>query len=284
MDGPELSGERGAVFEGLELCLAVGIVIRDVGPGVALCDVQVGEQRGDGFGGHRGAAVGVDGSGRDPAVADDGVLDECLGEVGVFGDVHLPSHRLAGEDIEHDVQIEVVPPPRSFEPRDIPRPHLVGAVGDELGTDAGRVGGLGASLADLPFGPQHPVHGGDAGQVGAVVDRTAQTWAGDLSANLSSLRTASRAARSVSVSAHDGAGRAVGGGVSGVGSGWRCRCRVALDFPSSRHAALVEMNGSNSVSAASITRSASGRSPRSRRASPRARRLFPRYPVPPLSG
>ena len=52
VDGPELSGERGAVFEGLELRLAVGIVIRDVRPGVALCDVQVGEQRGDGFGGH----------------------------------------------------------------------------------------------------------------------------------------------------------------------------------------------------------------------------------------
>ena len=38
----------------------------------------------------------MDGSGPDTAVAEDGILDECLGEVGVFGGVHLPSHRLAG--------------------------------------------------------------------------------------------------------------------------------------------------------------------------------------------
>ena len=40
VDGPELSGERGAVFEGLELRLAVGIVIGDVWPGMTLGDVQ----------------------------------------------------------------------------------------------------------------------------------------------------------------------------------------------------------------------------------------------------
>jgi len=52
---------------------------------MTLGDVQVGEQRRDGLGGHRGAAVGVGGSGSDAAVADDGVLDECLGELGVLG-------------------------------------------------------------------------------------------------------------------------------------------------------------------------------------------------------
>ena len=41
VDGAELSGEDRTVFEGLELGFAVGIVIRDVGPGMALCDVQV---------------------------------------------------------------------------------------------------------------------------------------------------------------------------------------------------------------------------------------------------
>src|SRR5512135_1810944 len=48
--GTESVGERGTVFEGLELRLAVRVVVGDVWPGVALRDVEVGEERGDRFG------------------------------------------------------------------------------------------------------------------------------------------------------------------------------------------------------------------------------------------
>jgi hypothetical protein len=43
VDGAELSGEDRAVFEGLELGFAVGVVVGNVGPRVALTDVQVVE-------------------------------------------------------------------------------------------------------------------------------------------------------------------------------------------------------------------------------------------------
>jgi hypothetical protein len=47
----------------------------------------------------------------------------------------------------------------------------VHTVGDELGADAGRVGGLGAALADLVPGLQDPVHGADTAVVGALVEQ-----------------------------------------------------------------------------------------------------------------
>jgi hypothetical protein len=54
---------------------------------------------------------------------------------------------------------------------DVPGPYLVGAVGDELGADAGRVGGLGAAVADLVAAGQDPVHGADAAVVAALVEQ-----------------------------------------------------------------------------------------------------------------
>jgi hypothetical protein len=48
---------------------------------------------------------------------------------------------------------------------------LVRAVGDELGADAGRVGGLGAAVADLVAAGQDPVHGADTAVVAALVEQ-----------------------------------------------------------------------------------------------------------------
>ena len=60
LDVVEAVRERRAVLEGLELRFAVRVVVADVGPGVGLGDVQVGEEQRDGLGGHGGAAVGVE--------------------------------------------------------------------------------------------------------------------------------------------------------------------------------------------------------------------------------
>ena len=49
--------------------------------------------------------------------------------------------------------------------------NLVRAVSDQLGADPGRMGGLGAALADLVRERHHPVHGADGGQVDAVVEQ-----------------------------------------------------------------------------------------------------------------
>src|ERR1035438_945608 len=56
-EGSELAGERRAVLECLELRFAERIIVRHVRPGMALADVQVGEQHGDRLGRHRRAPV-----------------------------------------------------------------------------------------------------------------------------------------------------------------------------------------------------------------------------------
>jgi hypothetical protein len=166
--GSELARKGRAVLERLELRFAERIVVGDVRAGMALADVQVGKQHGDRLGRHRGAAVGVNGVRCDAAVADDGSIDECPGEIGVLGGMNLPVDGLAGVNIEHHEQVEPHYPGGSFQFRDVPAPDLAGPVGSQLGTDPGRVGGLGTPLADL-VRAQHPVHGGDAGQVDALI-------------------------------------------------------------------------------------------------------------------
>jgi hypothetical protein len=111
----------------------------------------------------------------------------------------------------------------------------------------------------------------------------AQTWAGDLSANRSLLSTASSARASSGVSAAGCGARWLASFLSAAGLGFRCRCSVARDLPSSSHALFTGTRYSSPVTAASITSAASRLSPRSRRAVPRARALFPRRPVQPSS-
>ncbi len=60
-DGAEPAGERRAVLEGLEVRLAVGVVVADMGAAVAAGDAEVDKELGDGLGGHRGPPVGVQG-------------------------------------------------------------------------------------------------------------------------------------------------------------------------------------------------------------------------------
>jgi len=59
LDRAKPGGERRPVLEGLELRFGVRVVVAHVRAGVGLGDAQVRQQQGDGLGGHRGAAVGV---------------------------------------------------------------------------------------------------------------------------------------------------------------------------------------------------------------------------------
>src|SRR5208283_5102654 len=61
LDRGELGREVWPVFEGLELRLGERVVVRYVRAAVGLGDAEVGEQERDRPGGHRGAAVSVDG-------------------------------------------------------------------------------------------------------------------------------------------------------------------------------------------------------------------------------
>src|SRR6266446_500484 len=106
---------------------------------MAAGDVQVGEQVADGLGGHGGAVIGVDVVRHGAVVSGDRVLHERFGQVAVLGDVHLLVNGFAGEDVQHDVQVEVGSAPGSFQFGDVPGPYLVRAVSDQLRADPGRV-------------------------------------------------------------------------------------------------------------------------------------------------
>ena len=106
MDVREGVGEVGNVFEGFELGFGERVVVGDAGSGVGSGDVQIDEELSDGFGGHRGSAVGVEGVWGSGGPLDRGV-DEIAGEVHVFAVGEDPAGVIAGEDVDDDV--EVVP-------------------------------------------------------------------------------------------------------------------------------------------------------------------------------
>ncbi len=76
LEGAEALGEVRTVLERAELGLGIRVVVAHVRPGVALGHTEVREQEGNRLGGHRGAAIGVDGE----LVARDALLGDRLGE------------------------------------------------------------------------------------------------------------------------------------------------------------------------------------------------------------
>jgi hypothetical protein len=107
---PNRPGNAGAVLEGLEVRLAVGVVVGHVGAAVAAGDAEIDEELGDGFGGHRRAPVGVQGElvTRD-ALADERVGDERLGELAGLGGRHHPADDVTAEDVDDHDQLVIGP-------------------------------------------------------------------------------------------------------------------------------------------------------------------------------
>lgn len=172
LDAGEAVGEVGPVLQGLEVGLAVRVVVGDVWAGVGLGDTEVGQEERHRFGGHRGAVVGVDGQlvGVDVLLGD-GVGQEPLGQYGgLVGGEHPPDD-VAGVDVDDAVQVEVGPLRGPVELRDVPGPHLVGGFSDQLRFHAGRMRRLGAAFADLATGAQQPVHRRDRAQVHALIQQ-----------------------------------------------------------------------------------------------------------------
>ena len=126
LQGGEGAGEDGAVLEGLERGLGERVVVGDVRAGMAAGDVQVGKQGGDVLGGHRGAVIGVDVARSGAAVRCDRVLHERFRQVTALAVMRLPADGLAGEDVQHHVQVEIGAAPGSFQLGDVPGPTWSG--------------------------------------------------------------------------------------------------------------------------------------------------------------
>src|SRR3954463_6299791 len=82
-----------------------------------------------------------------------------------------PADAPAAEDVENDVEIEVGPFRRSGQLRDIPRPDLIGAFGEQFGLGVDRVAQLVAALPNLVMVVQDAVQGADRAEVDALVEQ-----------------------------------------------------------------------------------------------------------------
>src|SRR5713226_3409599 len=155
----EARWERRAVLERLELRLRERVVVGDMRPGMGLGHAEIGEQEGDGLGGHRRPAIGVDG--KLPAVdalPATGLVNEPLGQRGALAMGHHPADHVATEDVEHDVEVEVGPLRGSEQLGDVPTPELVGPAGQQLGHRVAGVPELIPTLAHLLVGGEHAIH------------------------------------------------------------------------------------------------------------------------------
>ena len=134
LDGAETIGELRAVLHRLELRLGVRIVVGHVRPRVALEHAQVSQQQGHRLAAHRRTAVRVDRElvWRDPLLAA-ARGDQTAGQRGTLPVGHHPAGHVATEDVEDHVQVEVRPLDRATQLGDVPRPDLVGALGEQLG-------------------------------------------------------------------------------------------------------------------------------------------------------
>ncbi len=200
---------------------------------------------------------------------------ERLGQLGPLGPGQHPADDVAAEDVDHDVEVEVVPFLRAQQFRDVPAPALVRGSGDQLGLLGGRVGGLAAAFAHLGVGPQHPVHGGGAGQVGPLVQQVWRTrWRGPRRRGRGGAAPPARPALCLGqrprLRLASGAPAAPEQG-SGGGGGNSGPC----GSPTAAQAALVPTSGARVVMAMSVISSRRSLRRCRWRAAPTAPRVFP---------
>ena len=285
LDRGEPAGEVGPVLQGLELGLGERVVVGDVRAGVGLGDAEVGEQERDRLGGHRGAAVGVDGQ----LVAADallgaGLADQHLGQGGGLAGGDHPADDVAGVDVQDHVQVVVGPLRRAAQLGDVPRPHLVRArwrparVSPSAGWVAcRRRSRVSPGLAQQPVERGLSSRGRRPRPAGWPTPRP-----GPGRANRSLCSTSRIACRSAVGSAPAAGRRSRCGTGAGRGGGGLTAGAAGTSWPAARRPPRRRRGrrpaGASSVIAASVTASTSARCPRSRRASPRARHVGPRLP------
>src|SRR6202171_4071368 len=160
LDRGEPAGEVGPVLQRLELRLAERVVVGDVRSRMRLGDAEIGEQECHRFGGHRLAAVSVDGQLLTAnCLLGAGLADQHIGQRGGFAAGDHPADDVAGIDVQDHVKVVVGPFRWAEQLSYVPRPHLIRPVGDEFGFHLRGMGGLGAALTHLARLAQQPIEG-----------------------------------------------------------------------------------------------------------------------------
>src|SRR6202171_156427 len=172
LDRGEPAGEVGPVLQRLELRLAERVVVGDVRSRMRLGDAEIGEQECHRFGGHRLAAVSVDGQLLTAnCLLGAGLADQHIGQRGGFAAGDHPADDVAGIDVQDHVKVVVGPFRWAEQLSYVPRPHLIRPVGDEFGFHLRGMGGLGAALTHLARLAQQPIEGRLRTEVDTVVEQ-----------------------------------------------------------------------------------------------------------------
>ena len=137
-----------------------------------LGDTKVGQQEGGCLGLHRSATIGMQRqlAGWD-GMPDKGVVKQFLEQDGVFSIGDTPADDAAAEDVEDDIQVEIRPFGRSHQFRYIPRPDLVGGLGQQLWLLVDGMAELVAAFADLAVFRQDAIQGADRAMIDAFVQQ-----------------------------------------------------------------------------------------------------------------
>lgn len=144
-------------------------------------DTQIGQEEGDGFRAHGGAAVGMKGELTEGDVLfESGVTDKSLGQLGAFTQGDHPAGDIPAEDIKDDVEIEIGPLGRAMEFGDIPRPELIGSGGQEFGFGIDGMLELVAAFTDLTVFNEDAVHGAQGTEKGALIEQSGVNLGGGL--------------------------------------------------------------------------------------------------------
>jgi hypothetical protein len=223
LDAAEACREVGPVLHRLELRLRVRVVVRDVGPAVALGDVQIDQQQGHWLGAHAGAAIGMQrqSAGAMPWRATVSAINCSANSAHSRSAIIQPTtKRLKMSRITYRwKQVHLTGPLSLVMSQD---QTLIGRHGQQLGLGVGRVGELIAPFAAAAIGRQQPVHGAHRAQVAALVEQRGVHGRRRRVAKRSLFRVASNTARSAGAKANGGHGRA-GRGAGGPNIAARCK-------------------------------------------------------------
>ena len=148
--------EAWVILQGLELRLGERVVIGHLGAAQRPRDPAVGVQ---------GEDLGPD------ALFVAGLFDETSGQRRVLPVGDHPADRVAAEDVEHDVEVEVRPLRRPQQFGDIPGPGLVRGRGHQFGFGVLGMLTLIAPFSDRLVGGQDPIHRTLRAQVVAFVEQ-----------------------------------------------------------------------------------------------------------------